>query len=457
MYDFGHMSFEELVRPEGFECKCGKKHSVPIEYLKICRGATAYLPEALRAVKSKKPFIVCDKNTYEAAGKIAEETLEKVGIEYTTYVIPSNDGERIKPGEWELGSIGMHFDPGCDFILAVGGGVINDLCKVFGHDTGRKTGVLGTSPSMDGFASNSSSMEVNHVKVSLYNACPAVILCDTEVMAKAPMRNLWAGLGDMAAKYISICEWRISTLITGEYYCEGVAGMMRAALERIMAAAPQIPSRDPDAIQTVAEGLVLAGIAMSYAQISRPASGLEHYFSHVWEMLALERGLPYDLHGIQVGIGTVLSMKVMNRVRTIRPDPEKAAAAMRAFDPSEWEKNVRRVFGKTAHEIIAIEEKTHKNDPARQAAHARKICENWDQILKIIDEEIPDEQWLFDIFEKVGMPMWPKDIGVSRQDTRDAFVCSRDIRDKYLISSLLWEIGEMDEFADWVETLADGE
>ena len=174
-------------------------------------------------------------------------------------------------------------------------------------------------------------------------------------------------------------------------------------------------------------------------------------------MLALERGLPYDLHGIQVGIGTVLSMKVMNRVRTIRPDPEKAAAAMRAFDPSEWEKNVRRVFGKTAHEIIAIEEKTHKNDPARQAAHARKICENWDQILKIIDEEIPDEQWLFDIFEKVGMPMWPKDIGVSRQDTRDAFICSRDIRDKYLISSLLWEIGEMDEFADWVETLADGE
>ena len=216
MYDFGHMSFEELVRPEGFECKCGKKHSVPIEYLKICRGATAYLPEALRAVKSRKPFIVCDKNTYEAAGKAAEETLEKAGIEYTTYVIPSNDGERIKPGEWELGSIGMHFDPGCDFILAVGGGVINDLCKVFGHDTGRKTGVLGTSPSMDGFASNSSSMEVNHLKVSLYNACPAVILCDTAVMAKAPMRNLWAGLGDMTAKYISICEWRISTLITGE-------------------------------------------------------------------------------------------------------------------------------------------------------------------------------------------------------------------------------------------------
>ena len=51
--------------------------------------------------------------------------------------------------------------------------------------------------------------------------------------------------------------------------------------------------------------LILSGIAMCFATTSRPASGLEHYFSHMWEMMALERGLPYDLHGIQVGVGTV--------------------------------------------------------------------------------------------------------------------------------------------------------
>ncbi len=45
------------------------------------------------------------------------------------------------------------------------------------------------------------------------------------------------------------------------------------------------------------------------------------------------------------------------------------------------------------------------------------------------------------------MPLTPADIGVSTQDVVDAFIGSRDIRDKYLSSSLLWDLGLMDEFA----------
>ena len=33
-----------------------------------------------------------------------------------------------------------------------------------------------------------------------------------------------AQLGDMLAKYISLGEWRIAHIITGEYYCSTVAG-----------------------------------------------------------------------------------------------------------------------------------------------------------------------------------------------------------------------------------------
>ena len=46
---------------------------------------------------------------------------------------------------------------------------------------------------MDGFASNSASMEVNNVKSTLYNASPAFILLDTQILAQAPERMLWAG------------------------------------------------------------------------------------------------------------------------------------------------------------------------------------------------------------------------------------------------------------------------
>ena len=135
----------------------------------------------------------------------------------------------------------------------------------------------------------------------------------------------------MAAKYCSVCEWRIANIVIGEYYCEEVADMMRVSLQKIMAAAPRLMSRDPDAVQPIAEGLVTAGLAMAYAQVSRPASGLEHYFSHVWEMQALERGVPYDLHGIQVGVGTMLTFQVLSWLRQVKPDRARAEKHMREF------------------------------------------------------------------------------------------------------------------------------
>lgn len=265
------------------------------------------------------------------------------------------------------------------------------------------------------------------------------------------MRMLWAGLGDMVAKYIAVCEWRIANLVIGEYYCEDVAGLMRAALEKIMSASDRITERDPDAIGSIAEGLVLAGIGMAFAEISRPASGLEHYFSHMWEMMALERGLPYDLHGIQVGVGTILTMKIYEKLATVTPDRAKAEAHMRAFGRGEWEGQVRRIFGRTADQIIAIEDRVHKNDPAAHARRLDNIIAHWDDIRAIIREELPDYQTLYDAMAATGMPMTPADIHVPEKDVIDAYIGSRDIRDKYLCCSLIWDLGLTDDFVKFLE------
>ena len=449
---FDQMSLKELIRPEGFDCECGRHHVCALQYLKIGRGAVESVPEMLAAMGRKRPFVVCDQNTYEVAGRRVCEILDRAGVEHGLYVIP---GKRISPAEWEVGSALMHYDPRCDMLLGVGSGVVNDTCKVLAHAIGVPSAIVGTAPSMDGYASNSSSMEVNHVKVSLYNHAPVGILLDSEILAQAPMRMLWAGLGDMVAKYIAVCEWRISHIVTGEFYCESIAQMMRSALKKIVDASDGITKRDPDAIQSIAEGLVVAGMAMAYAEISRPASGLEHYFSHMWEMMALERGVPYDLHGIQVGVGTVLSMKLYRKIREIKPDRAKAEAHMKAFSCADWEAQVRRIFGKTADEIIAIEDKTHKNDPARHAKRLDNLVNHWDEILKIIDEELPDYDALYQTMAKTGMPMRPSEINVPMDDVVNAFIGARDIRDKYLSCSFLWDLGLTDEFAEYLKEVAE--
>ena len=455
MPNFGKMTLTELVRPEGFDCACGKHHVCALKYLNIGRGIVSEVPKMIGALGGKKPFVVCDDNTWAVAGRRVDEILTAAGIDHVVYIVPLEkpDNVRIAPAEWETGSIIMNFDPSCDMFLAVGSGVVNDLCEVAAHATGRPSAVVGTAPSMDGYASNSSSMEMNHVKVSLYNHGPQGILLDSEILAQAPMRMLQAGLGDMVAKYIAICEWRISHLVTGEYYCEDVAELMRAALRKLMAVSDRITSRDPDAIASIAEGLVLAGVGMAYAEVSRPASGLEHYFSHMWEMMALERGVPYDLHGIQVGVGTLLSMKIYQKLLAdgTKPDRARAEAHMRAFDRAAWEDQVRRVFGKTADAIIAIEDKVHKNDPARHARRLTNIIDHWDEILEIIRQELPDYDRLHDAMAATGMPMTPADIDVPVRDVVSAFIGARDIRDKYLSCSMLWDLGLTDEYAAFLE------
>ena len=273
MPDFGNMSLSQLVRPEGHACACGRRHVCALKYLDISRGAIERVPQMLRAMGRKRPLAVADENTAAVAGARVDAILAAAGVDHVNCVIPRTAADRIAPAEWETGSVIMHFDRACDMFLAVGSGVVNDICKVAAHACGVPTAVVGTAPSMDGYASNSSSMEMNHVNVSLYNHAPQGVLLDSDTLAQAPTRMLWAGLGDMVAKYVAICEWRISHLVTGEYYCEDVAALMRSALEKIMAASDRIVTRDPDAIASIAEGLVLAGVGMAYAEISRPASG----------------------------------------------------------------------------------------------------------------------------------------------------------------------------------------
>lgn len=449
MLDLSQKTIAELIDPKGFDCECGHHHGVRIQYVKTGCGVLNCTAEMVRALGAKKPFVLCDPNTHRAAGERVCALLEEAGIPYTLYILPM---EKPCPDEFTVGSVIMHLDPSCDLILGVGSGVINDTCKEVAFKTGRVNAIIGTAPSMDGFASATSSMERDHVKVSLNNQCPQGILLDGEILCQAPMRMLWAGFGDMVAKYVAICEWRITHLITGEYYCEAIADLMRTALKRIAANVDQLMQRDSQAALAVAEGLLIAGLGMAFAGCSRPASGIEHYFSHMWEMMALERGLPYDLHGIMVGVGTVMSMRLYEFVKRQKPDRERMIAHAAAFSRDAWEAQVRRIFGKTADEIIRVEDQVHKNDPQRLAKRIDALCANWDQILKIIDEELPPYDALYAMMKKTGMPTEPADLEISNDDVINAYLGARDIRDKYLSCSFLWDMGLEMEAADYLRS-----
>jgi glycerol-1-phosphate dehydrogenase [NAD(P)+] len=450
MEDFANLTLQELLRPSGFDCACGRHHQTGLQNFVLGNGVLSRLPEILQASNLRRPFVVSDSHTDPAAGERVRSLLDTAGIPYTSFIFPPQP-HAVEPDEAAVGALCMAFDPACDALLAVGSGVINDCCKVAAHAMGRPSLVVATAPSMDGYASDRASMIQNRVKVSLYNACPTAIIADTSILCRAPEIMLKAGLGDMLAKYIALCEWRISHLVTGEYFCPQVAELVRRALARVREHAPGLLRREEAAIASVMEGLTLSGIAMSFAKISRPASGLEHYFSHLWEMKAL-RGLAQpSLHGIQVGVGTCLTLKLYEHIRLLKPSRAKAEAAIKAFSPAAWEEELPSLFGDAvARELIALEVRERKNDPAKHALRLSRLLEHWEDILQIIDEELPRLTEITDLMQGLGLPTTPEDIGLTRRDAVEAMLGSRSIRDKYLTSSMLWDLGELEDFTAYL-------
>ena len=442
------MSLAELTREEGIRCSCGKVHRCGLRFFLAGAGAVNSLPEALEQQGRCRPMVVMDTNTEKAAGARVRAVLAGAGISATEFIFPERDG-KMEPDEWAMGSLAMAMDPACDVIVAVGSGVINDCCKVMAHACGLPSMVVCTAPSMDGYCSNSASMIQNRLKVSLYNACPEAIIADTDILATAPDIMLQAGLGDMLAKYVSICEWRISHLVYGDAYCEEIAGMVRACLQKIVEQSDGLMRRDPEALKSVLEGLVISGISMAFAEISRPASGLEHYFSHLWEMQALQRGKPSDLHGIQVGVGTLCTLWIYEHILNMETvDTDRAQKAIKAYSREAWEQRMKEIFGPVAPSVLATEQKLRKNSAETWQARLNTITEHWTEIRNIIREELPPRERVYALMEKCGMPLVPADLHLSRQDTLDALEGSREIRDKYLTSSLLWDLGLLEEAAE---------
>ncbi len=400
------------LKTEG--CACGKQHLFNSRII-IGENAINKLPEILEALNCKKPFILADRNTYEAAGHYVFDLLHKNGIKAEKYIFSK---AILEPDEANVGLAAMNFSPECDAVIGVGSGVINDISKIIANIADKSYIIVGTAPSMDGYASATSSMTMEGLKISLNSKCADVIIGDTNILCKAPVEMMISGLGDMLAKYVSICEWRISNIINGEYYCEDIASLVRASLKKCVDNAEGLVNKEKNAVEAVFEGLILCGA---------------------------EFGTPVEFHGIQCALGTLISIKLYEKIKNITPERKKAFDYVEKFDFHAWSKTLREFLGKGAESMIALEEKEQKYDIESHKRRFEIIAEKWDNILSIISEELPSTEELQSLYTKVGLPKTMAEIGLDEEILPLTFKASKDIRDKYVLSRLCWDLGIIDD------------
>ncbi len=426
-------------------CSCGKVHHTSVDKIVIGAGAMRQVPDIVKEYGAKRPFLVADRNTWEAAGCELQHLLNLAGIEVVSFVFPM---ERIEPDEEGVGSAVMHYDHNCDMVIGVGSGVVNDISKILSGTAGVPYMIVGTAPSMDGFASATSSVARAGLKISLPSKCANVIVGDLDVLKNAPIRLLQAGLGDMLAKYVSICEWRIANELVDEPYCEKIAELVRASLQCCMDHADGLLKREEEAVQAVFEGLVVCGAAMEFAGLSRPASGVEHYFSHLWDMRGLEFGTHIDYHGIQCAVGTVMALRLYEQIRQSMPNKEKARAYAQTFDFEAWAQQLRELLGTGAETMIKAEQKEKKYDVKKHEERLARIIEKWDVLTAIMDEELPKAAEIEELLRKIGAPVMAGEMGMEEDLLPVCFKATKDIRDKYVLSRLAWDLGLLDEMAE---------
>jgi glycerol-1-phosphate dehydrogenase [NAD(P)+] len=283
-------------------------------------------------------------------------------------------------------------------------------------------------------------MSVGGLKVSLPSKQANIIMADTEILANAPEILLQSGIGDMLAKYVAICEWKLAHLIVGEYYCPRIADMVLSSLEKCVSNLDGLIARDEQAVANVFDGLVLCGIGMSLAGCSRPASGVEHYYSHIWDMRGLAKGTPVAPHGIQCAIGTRLAIAKYEELKKLTPNKEQALQYASSFDFASWSKTVREFVGIGAETMIAQEAKEGKYDKEKHEKRLDVILSKWDEILSIINT-LPSEAEIVSVLERLGAPKTVEDIGMDSDILPVTFEATKDIRDKYVLSRMYWDLG----------------
>lgn len=386
----------EFLKP----CSCGRKHEIVVDDIIIERGAIAQLPDILKrpAYADKKSLVmICDENTYEAAGKQVETLIpgiKKIILNPENLHANEHGVEAAKKGLETAGDV--------DLMIAVGSGTIHDITRYHAYEMKIPFFSVPTAASVDGFVSTVAAMTWHGFKKSFTAVSPVVVIADTDIFKKAPLRLTASGVSDLLGKYTALADWKITHILTGEYICDEICSMEYEALERLKESLDGLTTGDEAAYENLMYGLLLSGLAMQMTGNSRPASGAEHHMSHLWEMEVINDYIDF-YHGEKVGVGLVLASKIYHKAAE-----KMAAGDFKVKDSMPVEEElIRENFNKPGMFEIIMEENTpnllDEVDPA-------KLVEKNDEIISMI-REIPTAEELTAMIDKVQGVKSLEDLG----------------------------------------------
>ena len=413
------MTINELL--EGRKtCGCGKAHICPIDSVVIGKNACDSLKSL--CAEYNNILLVADNNTFAVGG---EKVLAAIGNKITDRVIFDTTSVLV-PNEEALAKIEKGITDKTDLIVGIGSGVINDLCKHVSFGAGLRYYIVATAPSMDGYASKGAALILDGMKVTTNADVPKAIIGDVDILKDAPYEMIQSGYGDIIGKYSCLNDWKLANLVNGEYICRDVLGATYEEVEKTVKLAYGLVKREEEAVAALMQALVAVGILMAYVGNSRPASGSEHHFSHYFEIVGIVRGEDYLAHGIDVCYSAIETAKIREELLAL----DDISDFEYNFDREKYESNIRRVYGKLADEVLALQNKLGWYDVDRVKVYREK----WSEI-KALLADCPSSAEMQQLTEKIGLSYDSFKSFYGENKIADAKLYAKDLKDRY---SVLW-------------------
>jgi glycerol-1-phosphate dehydrogenase [NAD(P)+] len=396
----------------------------------------------------RRGLMVADQNTFAVAGRQVHAMLTAAGLSGGDPVI-FPDRTFIAEYRWVDWLVGL-FRVSDAIPIAVGSGTINDLVKLAAHLTGRAYLCVATAASMDGYTAFGASITQRGAKQTFSCPAPRAVMADIEIMRAAPPEMTAAGYADLQAKLTAGADW-IAADELGVESVEPQAWMLvQAGLRTALADPAGARAGETPAITALTEGLMLGGFAMQGLQSSRPASGAEHQFSHLWDMEHLSWGGSVPSHGFKVGVAT---LAVASLYEALLRRPLDRIDIDRCCDQwPEWpdtERAISSLFADTDFVETALTETRTKHIP-RSALRAQltRLRERWPILRARLQVQLPPAAELRRRLQQVGAPVTPETIGLTRERLRHSFQRAYHIRRRFTVLDLAVRTATLEECLD---------
>jgi glycerol-1-phosphate dehydrogenase [NAD(P)+] len=381
----------------------------------------------------RRAAVVADAAAFSVAGQTVFDALKRAGlatVEPFIFTDPQLYAEHAFVEQLEA-ALRMH-----DAIpVAVGSGTINDLVKLAAHRIGRPYLCVATAASMDGYTAFGASITFRGAKQTFNCSAPQAVIADFDIIAAAPPHLTASGYADLQAKITAGADWILADALRIEPIDHRAWEIVQGGLRDALADPAGAREGRVAAIAPLSEGLMLGGFAMQWTKSSRPASGAEHQFSHLWDMEHHVHRGETPSHGFKVGIATLAVTALYEILLELPIEQLDVAAACEVWpDWSAMEGRVRQQFAATDFLLTALDETRAKHlSAADLRAQLELLRKTWPSLRERLRAQLVPYSDLKHNLRLVGAPADPEEIGITRERLRASFVRAAHIRRRFTI------------------------